>query len=81
MVGNTPVHGLVHPEGGHMLYVYWLPSHSTFLTLYRVPRLPEDLHTAFKGTCPFHNDCIEGLVANGALAARLKIPATDLPKV
>jgi len=65
MVGGAPVHGLVHPEGGHLL----------------VPRLHNDLPIQFKGTCPFHADCVEGLVATGALAARLKIPATDLPKV
>jgi len=65
VVGGIPVHGLVHPEAGHLL----------------VPRRQDDLHTTFKGTCPFHGDCVEGLVATGALAARLHIPASDLPKL
>jgi len=65
VVGGIPVHGLVHPEAGHLL----------------VPRRQDDLSTAFKGTCPFHGDCVEGLVATGALAARLNIPASDLPKL
>lgn len=47
----------------------------------RVPRRQDDLASGFKGTCPFHGDCIEGLVATGALAGRLNIPAADLPTV
>ncbi len=61
VLGGTPLHGLVHPEGGHV----------------RVPRAPGD--EAFPGTCPFHGACLEGLVANGALAARINKPHTALP--
>jgi len=62
VVDGRPVHGLIHPEAGHMF----------------VPRFPGD---DFKGTCPFHKECVEGFVSTGALAARIGIAASDLPKV
>ena len=51
VAGGHIVHGMGHPEVGHM----------------RVRRVPGD---DFTGTCPFHDDCLEGLVAGPALAAR-----------
>lgn len=42
----------------------------------RVPRHSQD--TAFPGTCPFHGDCLEGLVAGPAIAARWGKPLSDL---
>lgn len=45
------LHGLVHPEGGHML----LSKH------------PKD---NYKGHCPFHANCVEGLAAGPAIEER-----------
>lgn len=57
------VHGLVHPEGGHM----------------SVKKMKED--EDFKGVCPFHGDCLEGLCTNVSIAARKKIGVDDLAKL
>eukprot|EP01147_Barroeca_monosierra_P010138 gene10138-2303_t len=62
VVNGKPVHGLLHPEGGHI----------------RLGRHPKD---TFRGTCPFHGDCVEGLVASGALAQRLGVDPKALKGV
>lgn len=40
-------------------------------------RHPDDLD--FKGICPFHGDCLEGLVAGPTFDARLGKPGKDVP--
>jgi fructokinase len=71
MVGGQLMHGLVHPEMGHI----------------RVPRSPADQVLAdgegdaepFPGICPFHGDCLEGLACGPALEARWGQSPETLP--
>lgn len=50
-VNGGLLHGLVHPEGGHIL----------------LARHPED---SYKGKCPFHGNCMEGLASGPAVEER-----------
>jgi fructokinase len=60
LVNGQPVHGLVHPEMGHLF----------------LPRAEGD---DFKGNCPFHGACLEGMVAGPAIQAHWGTPAETLP--
>jgi fructokinase len=61
IANNQIIHGLVHPEMGHILIPHnW-------------QRDP------FKGICPYHADCFEGLASGPAIKARWGAPAQDLP--
>lgn len=57
VINGKCVHGMMHPEGGHV----------------RVPLNPleQSRYNGFKGVCPFHGDCIEGLCTNVAIKERL----------
>jgi fructokinase len=59
MVQGRLVHGLLHPEIGHM----------------RVRRFSGD---TFAGNCPVHGDCLEGLAAGPAIAARWGVEKSEL---
>lgn len=50
-VNGGLLHGLVHPEGGHVL----------------LARHPKD---TYKGHCPFHENCMEGLASGPAVEER-----------
>ena len=65
IVSGRPLHGLLHPEMGHI----------------PVPRLewPDGTPDDFPGVCRFHGACFEGLASGPALAARLGAPADTVP--
>ncbi|HEY9077338.1 MAG TPA: ROK family protein [Anaerolineaceae bacterium] len=61
LVNGKPLHGMVHPEMGHI-------------------SLPHSWEKdPFAGTCPFHQDCFEGLACGPAIEKRWGIPAPKLP--
>lgn len=65
MANGRLLHGMQHPEGGHIL----LKSH------------PED---TYKGKCPYHGTCLEGMAAGPAIEDRWGKKAVELadnPKV
>lgn len=65
IVNGRVVHGMVHPEMGHI----------------RIPTdIPHDLGAdPWPGNCPFHGNCLEGLASGPAMAARWGQPAQELP--
>ncbi|KAL3660715.1 hypothetical protein V7S43_014118 [Phytophthora oleae] len=62
---GNAIHGFMHPEGGHII----------------VPPAPQDIETNFKGVCPFHGNCIEGMVASGSISARTGVDRRDLANI
>lgn len=59
LVEGKLVHGLVHPEAGH-LYV----------------RRHEKDH--FKGICPYHGDCLEGMASGPAIGKRWNLKGHEI---
>jgi fructokinase len=66
IVNGAPLHGLMHPEIGH------LP----------IPRIqwPDGRLDDFPGVCAYHGGrCFEGLASGPAVGARAGLPAEDVP--
>lgn len=64
-VDGKPLHGRMHPEVGH---------------LYPRPH-PNDVYcgeSPFKGACPFHGSCFEGMLSSISIARRLDIKPNDI---
>ena len=59
IVDGKLVHGMLHPEGGHIL----------------LHKAEED---KYKGFCPFHDNCFEGLAAGPAIEGRWGKKAVEL---
>jgi fructokinase len=60
VVNDRLVHGLLHPELGHM-------------------RIPRDRSAdPFRGSCPYHGDCLEGLASGEAMRERWGKEAREL---
>ena len=59
ILDGKPLHGALHPEGGHILLK---------------PRAGE----SFKGNCPYHEYCFEGMASGPAIQAKWGRPAREL---
>lgn len=83
IVNGSVIHGLIHPEMGHIL----LPSadagpsrtDSRPLQPASADPRPDSGSKDFEGICPFHGDCWEGLASGPAIEARWETAAVDLP--
>jgi fructokinase len=63
LIDGRPRHGLVHPEVGHI----------------RVPRDSDPDRARFRGICPVHGDCWEGVASGPAIAERCGGRPEELP--
>lgn len=63
VIDGKPLHGLIHPEGGHML----------------IGDLKDSAGNVIRGVCPFHGSCIEGLASGTAMNKIWGQPAETLP--
>ncbi|MCI9046954.1 MAG: ROK family protein [Hungatella sp.] len=59
MADGKLLHGMLHPEGGHIL-------------------MPVRSDDTYKGKCPYHGTCLEGLASGPAIEARWGAPAKEL---
>ena len=79
VINNKPVHGLLHPEAGHISntpdkWQFPLPTSTLNST--------DDeniVYDHFEGTCPFHGSaCVEGMASSVALAKRANCALEEL---
>ncbi len=61
IVEGNLVHGLLHPEVGHMMICH-------------------EERDLFKGCCPFHKNCLEGMASGPAIEKRWGKKAYELPE-
>ena len=64
VINNQSVKGLLHPEAGHI----------------KVPQLNDNDHSdqdKYQGYCPFHKDCIEGIIGSNALCAQTNLSNSE----
>ena len=59
LAGGKLLHGMQHPEGGHIL-------------------MPVRSDDTYKGKCPYHGTCLEGLASGPAIEARWGLPGKEL---
>lgn len=59
MVNRNLLHGMLHPEGGHIL-------------------ISKSHLDTYNGSCPYHNNCLEGLAAGPAIEGRYGKKAIEL---
>jgi len=79
---GKPVHGMVHPEGGHIR----VPRYHAIGVDKKLPWLDEKGVDNYQGNCKFHCKkpmvpfpCVEGMANSDAIADRLGIDKAQLP--
>lgn len=59
LAGGSLLHGMQHPEGGHIL-------------------MPVRSDDPYRGKCPYHGTCLEGMASGPAIEERWGAPGKDL---